>query len=234
MIVLGLSAYVHDSAACLVIDGVLKGNVEEERFNRQKHTAAFPLLSIQYLLQKNGISLSDVDVIAFNWNPWLSLASETLKWLFSPHIAVQVRRLGLSPKNWGSIGNSIRLGKAFEKHFPGEFEGRIEWVDHHIAHAASSYYISPFNRLPAYSLVVDGSGDTASTTLFAINGNKFLKIKSWPISDSLGILYSSVTQFLGLKAHEEGKTMALAAYGENNYKDEFQKILELTGGVSHC
>ncbi len=227
MIVLGISAFVHDAAACLVVDGQLRSNVEEERLNREKHTAAFPVQAIRYVLAEAGLELSDVDVVAFNWNPWHSLRSEALKWLFAPGLALRMLRHRVSPKNWKSIGASLRLRSALERNFPRQFRGRIAWVEHHRAHAASSYYLAPFNRQDALALVVDGHGDEASTTAYSIRGGRFTELRRWPILDSLGILYTAVTQYLGFRPYEEGKTMALASYGHNQRAAAFQKVLRL-------
>lgn len=227
MIVLGISAFVHDSGASLVKDGVLVANVEEERLNRIKHTDAFPVNSINFVLEKAGVQLSDVDLIAFNWNPYKALAAELFKLAIAPIIYFQILRNSRPPKNFRSIAASLRLKKSFEKIYPGEFSGRIVWVDHHLAHAASSYFLSPFNREPADVVVVDGHGENCSTSVFAIQDGKITRKWQAPIWDSLGILYTTFTNFLGFDIYQEGKTMALASFGRDSFRDAFRRIVAL-------
>ncbi len=149
MNVLGISAFVHDSAACLIQNGKIVANVEEERFNRIQHTDAFPVDAINYVLDKGNIQLSDVDVIAFNWNPYKSILAEIVKLFFFPAIYFKILKYNKPPKNFKSIAASLRLKKTLNRNFPKQFKGKIIWVDHHLAHAASSYFVSPFSRQDA-------------------------------------------------------------------------------------
>jgi carbamoyltransferase len=226
--ILGISAFVHDSAACLVVDGRIVANVEEERLDRVKHTRAFPEQAIGYVLDAGGIDLSRVDVIAFNWNPFRSLLAEITKALAFPFQYAKILRHNRPPKNFRSIAASFRLRREIEKRYPGKFRGRIEWVEHHDAHAASSYYLSGQCDAPATVLVADGHGDTCATSLFEANGRTLRKLRSWPILDSLGILYTNFTRFLGFDDHQEGKTMALAAFGTKRLEALFERIIALS------
>ncbi|HEY3307642.1 MAG TPA: carbamoyltransferase C-terminal domain-containing protein [Desulfuromonadaceae bacterium] len=227
MIILGISAFVHDSAACLIKDGVLAANVEEERLNRIKHTEAFPLNAIQFVLKTGKVRLSDVDIIAFNWNPYKAAAAEIFKFIIAPLIYLQILKNSAPPKNIRSILASLRLKRTINKLFPGEFRGRIVWVDHHLAHAASSYYLSPFNRENADVLVVDGHGENCSTSVFSMTNGRFCLQWQAPTWDSLGILYTTFTNFLGFDIYQEGKTMALASFGRNTFSDAFRCIIGL-------
>ena len=227
MIILGLSAFVHDSAACLVRDGRLIANVEEERLNRVKHTDAFPVKAIDFVLQQGGVRLSDVDVIAFNWNPFKAAAAELFKLAIAPLIYFEILRNARPPKNFRSILASIRLKSTINKLYGGQFKGRIIWVDHHLAHAASSYYLSPFNREDADVIVVDGHGENCSTSVFSMENGDFRLKWQAPVWDSLGILYTTFTNFLGFDMYQEGKTMALASFGRDSYREEFGKIIGL-------
>ncbi len=227
MNILGISAFVHDSAACLIQNGTLVANVEEERFNRIKHTDEFPVHAVDYVLAKGGIQLADVDVIAFNWNPYKSLLAEIFKIAIFPTIYLKILKYNKPPKNFRSILASIRLKKTFDELYPHQFKGKMIWVNHHLAHAASSYYLSPFNREDADVIVIDGHGDDCSASVFAVKDNKFKLKQSIPIFDSLGILYTNFTNFLGFNDYQEGKTMALASYGQNTFKEIFQKIIGL-------
>lgn len=227
MVILGLSAFVHDSGACLIVDGKLVANVEEERLDRIKHTCAFPVKAIDFVLRQSGIRLADVDVIAYNWNPYKSACVEAIKLLVAPIIYYQVRKYARPPKNFHSIAASLRLKKTINKFYPGEFCGRIIYVNHHLAHAASSYYLSPFNRQNADVIVADGHGEDCSTSVFSVRDNTFtLKWKA-PIWNSLGILYTTFTNFLGFDSYQEGKTMALAAFGRDSFREQFERIIEL-------
>ncbi|HBG06982.1 MAG: hypothetical protein A2075_09840 [Geobacteraceae bacterium GWC2_58_44] len=225
MIVLGISAFVHDSAASLVKDGVLVANVEEERLNRVKHTDAFPVNSINFVLEKAGVNLSQVDVIAFNWNPYKAAAAEIFKVAVAPIMYLQILRNARPPKNFRSIAASLLLKKSIHKFYPGAFRGRIIWVDHHLAHAASSYYLSPFNREPADVVVVDGHGENCSTSVFDMQDGRFRLKWQAPVWDSLGILYTTFTNFLGFDMYQEGKTMALASFGRDSFRDAFRRII---------
>jgi carbamoyltransferase len=227
VIILGISAFVHDSAACLIKDGELLANVEEERLNRIKHTEAFPVHAIDFVLGEGGVRLCDVDVIAFNWNPYKALVAELFKLVLAPLIYFQILRNSRPPKNFRSIFASLRLKRAINKLYPGEFKGRILWVDHHLAHAASSYYLSPFNREPADLVVVDGHGENCSTSVFSVQADKFQLKWQAPIWDSLGIFYTTFTNFLGFDLYQEGKTMALASFGRDSFREEFRRIVAL-------
>jgi len=227
MNILGLSAFVHDSAACLIKDRCLIANVEEERFNRIKHTNAFPICSIQYVLKAGDIEMSEVDAIAFNWNPYKSLISEMIKFALVPITYCKVYKNSKPPKNIGSIAATFKLRKIISKHFPNQFRGQIIWVDHHLAHVASCYCLSPFSSQNADVLVVDAHGDDCSASVYSVKNQQYSLRWKIPIFNSLGVIYTNFTKFLGFQDYEEGKTMALAAYGRNTFKNEFQSIIQL-------
>ncbi len=225
MRILGITAFIHDSAACLVVNGKLIANVEEERLNRKKHTRDFPAQAIAYLLNHGDLTLSDIDIIAFNWNPKKSLFIEILKLVLAPHIYFQTVWHSASPKNFHSIWSTFGLKRALKKNFKEPFLGKIEWINHHHAHAASTYYLAPFNKSPADILVVDGQGEASATTIFSVSNNCFTVKKQISFINSLGIIYNNFTRFLGFDEHQEGKTMALAAFGKASYRDFFEKLL---------
>lgn len=227
MVILGISAFVHDSAACLIIDGKIVANVEEERLDRIKHSRAFPLQAIDYVLQEGKIHLAEVEVIAYNWNPYKSALTEVIKLVIAPVIYFKILKHARPPKNFRSIAASLRLKKIINRNYPGQFQGRIIFVDHHLAHAASSYYLAPFNREDADIIVADGHGEDCSTSVYTVHNNTFTRQWKAPIWSSLGILYSTFTSFLGFDTYEEGKTMALAAYGRDTFPEPFARILEL-------
>ena len=228
MNILGLSAFVHDSGACLIKNGELIANIEEERFNREKHTDAFPINSINYVLKAGGISLSEIDVISFNWNPWKSFWAEVIKFLFFPTIYLKIQNFHKPPKNFKSIWASFRIRQKINQYFPDAFKGGFHCIEHHLCHAASSYFLSPFKQKNAMVLVVDGHGDDCSATVFRVqDGKHFRKSRTWSFLNSLGILYSNFTRFLGFDEYQDGKTMALASYGKNTYSDYFRQVIAL-------
>ena len=227
MVILGISAFVHDSAACLIIDGKVVANVEEERLNRIKHTSAFPVRAIDFVLKQGKIRLADVDVIAYNWNPYKSAVSEAIKLVIAPIIYYKVLKHARPPKNFRSIAASLRLKNTINKIYQGEFSGRILFINHHLAHAASSYYLSPFNREDADVIVADGHGEDCSTSVYSVRDNTFQLQWRAPIWNSLGILYTTFTNFLGFDNYQEGKTMALASFGRDTFSEAFQQIIQL-------
>lgn len=225
MIILGVSSYHPDASAALVVDGEIVAAVDEERLNRIKHSPGFPELAIKYCLEKARVRLDDVDHIAVSndmrVNLWRKIA-------FS---------LGTFPVNaWpGYFRNYMRqrvmrplniiddLAKRVGGD-PGTIRSRIKRVEHHNAHAASTYYTSPFKESAVLSL--DGSGDFVTSAFSYGNGPSLKRLSQtyWP--NSLGMFYFAVTQYLGF--HEigaEGKVMALASYGKPRYMEEFRKII---------
>lgn len=219
MIIIGLNAYHADAAACLVKDGVVVGAAEEERFRRIKHWAGFPADAIRSCLNEAGLTLRDIDCVAINSNPnanWWRRASYAL-W-HRPDIRLIRDRL----KN-----QSKRLGTADElaRHFPGvPFRGRIERVEHHLAHAASAYFPSPFAE--AVTVSVDGFGDFASAAWGTGRGNALSIDGRAHFPHSLGIFYQALTQYLGFWNYgDEYKVMGLAPYGEPVYVKELAKVV---------
>lgn len=171
--------------------------------------------------------MSAVDVIAFNWNPYKSLIAEIIKFALVPITYYKVYRHAKPPKNFRSIAATFKLRKKIDAHFPDQFKGQIIWVDHHLAHVASCYYLSPFSAQNADVIIIDAHGDDCSASVFSVKDHRLHLLWKIPIFHSLGILYTNFTKFLGFKDFEEGKTMALASYGRDNYKNLFQEIIEL-------
>ncbi len=228
MKILGVSSYHPDASAALLIDGEVFTAVDEERLNRIKHTPGFPEHAIRYCLEKAGIGLEDLDYIAVgndlraNFLRKLSFSIKTFPFSAWPRYLKDYFRQRVSrPMN---IGRDLacRVGADPEK-----IESRIRRVEHHNAHGASTFYASPFER--AAVLTIDGSGDFVTCALSLGEGLALERLEQvyWP--HSLGMLYFSVTQYLGF--HEigaEGKVMALASYGRPRYMDEFRRIVRLT------
>jgi carbamoyltransferase len=174
--------------------------------------------------------MAEVDVVAFNWHPAKSLASELGRILFFPHLYIKTLIHNRPPKHLGTIFASWRLRRHIRRRYPGQFKGSVEWVEHHLAHAASAYYLSGKAGEPATALVVDGHGDDCATSLYRVEGGRFIRLRSWPIWDSLGIIYTNFTHFLGFGAYQEGKTMALASFGTNRLAPVFERVISLQEG----
>lgn len=222
MVIIGINAFHGDSSACLIVDGKLIAAAEEERFIRIKHWAGFPSESIKYCLKVAGLKLSDVNFIAINQNPVSNL---TRKFLYTithfPSYKLILDRLKNRKKRI-SIENKLRID------FPNDFfQGKVEYVDHHLAHLASAHYVSPFTNSVVVS--VDGFGDFASTAWGLGQGNNLNVDERIYFPHSLGIFYMAITQFLGFTTWgDEYKVMGLAPYGKPRYLDEMRNIIKLS------
>ena len=197
MNILGITCFVHDSAACLIKDGKIIANIEEERFNRIQHTDVFPKQSIQYVLNTASLTIDHIDIIAFNWNPVKALVSECLKFLLiTPPAYFKMIKYNKPPKHFKTIFLSFFLKRLIKKQIGKGFRGKVVWVDHHMAHAASAYYLSSFEQ--ADILVVDAFGEYEATTFFKAEAHKIERHR-WILSlHSLGIIYLNFTRFSGL------------------------------------
>lgn len=221
MIILGLNAFHADAAACLVIDGKLIAAAEEERFRRIKHWAGFPKEAMAYCLREAGICLSDVDHIALNQD---ARANFLRKIIYAathrPDLAMLLDRLNNKRKRLG-IAEQLRAA------FPDDtFQGAVHAVEHHYAHLASAFYVSPFENAVAVS--VDGFGDFASTAWGLGGGGKLNMDGKVHFPHSLGIFYQALTQYLGfLHYGDEYKIMGLAPYGDPAYLPQMRDIVRL-------
>ena len=222
MIILGINN-MHDASAVLVIDGRIVAAAEEERFTRIKHAKGFPVNAMRFCLAYAGIKIDDVDIVCASWKPWnlrirATLALKSI--LKSPDIfkAKTSRGIGQMQNEWAEL---FTLRGLVETYF-GKGKYKIEYVDHHLAHAASAFLCSPFER--AAILTVDGAGEADTTVLWIGEGTGIEKLKVVKLPHSLGQFYSSVTAFLGFKAQsDEYKVMGLASYGEPAYADYLSK-----------
>ena len=219
MYTLGISCYYHDSAAAVLKDGKIVAAVEEERFSRIKFDDGFPKLAIDWCLQEAGISAENIDSIAFYDKPVLKFER-----LLDNYIGVAPRGLSsfldVIPK-W--IHKRLWVKDEISKHLKG-FKGEIIFPEHHISHAAHTFFTSPFNE--AAILTVDGVGEW-STTTFGTGKDTDIKLINdirWP--HSVGLFYSAFTYFLGFKVNEgEYKLMGLSSYGKPKYYDKIMSEL---------
>jgi carbamoyltransferase len=225
--ILGLNAYHGDSSACLLKDGVLIAACEEERFRRIKHWAGFPSEAIKFCLQHAGITLADLAHVAINSDPkanaWAKLAfalrSRPPWQLLMDRLRNQSKRLGLQAE-FDSIDSAHR------------FTGQVHRIEHHLAHLASAFDCSPFERATVIS--VDGFGDFASGA-FGFADEHGIHVRGRVLyPHSLGAFYQAMTQYLGFPNYgDEYKVMGLAPYGEAKYLDAMRKLVHLQDDGSY-
>jgi len=216
--VLGISAYYHDSAACLVVDGQIVAAAQEEWFTRIKHDSRFPIHAVQYCLDYGEVALRDIDSIVFYEKPFLKFER-----LFETYLA-------FAPQGFKSFAESLPVWlqeKLFQKsvianvlkqHLGKDIEWteRLAFSEHHLSHAASAFFPSPFEE--AAVLTMDGVGEWTTTSLAIGKGSELLVNKEIHFPHSLGLLYSAFTYYTGFKVNSgEYKVMGLAPYGEPKY-----------------
>jgi len=225
--ILGISAFYHDSAAALIVDGEIIAAAQEERFTRKKHDPSYPVNAIDYCLSEAGISLDQVDYIAFYDKPFLKFER-----LLETYVA-------FAPKGFQSFRMSMPIWlreklflkdmlikeiKKVDKNFD---DSKLMFGEHHFSHAASAFYASPFER--AVVLTLDGVGEWATTTVAIGKGHELNIVKEIHFPHSLGLLYSAFTYYTGFRVNSgEYKVMGLAPYGEPKYKDLIlDKLIDL-------
>ncbi len=223
--ILGISAFYHDSAAALLIDGKIIAAAQEERFTRKKHDPSYPFHSIKFVLEEAGLKLNQVDQIVFYEKPFLKFER-----LLETYLA-------FAPKGFTSFLMSMPVWlreKLFQKKFifdqlkknDKNFNDidKISFSEHHFSHAASAFYPSPFEE--AVIVTLDGVGEWATTTLAVGKSNKITMLKEIYFPHSIGLLYSAFTYYTGFKVNSgEYKVMGLAPYGEPKYADIIFKEL---------
>lgn len=216
--VLGINCFSHDTAAALLVDGIPVAFVEEERLNRDKHTKAFPDRAIAFCLERAGITMKDVDVVAFAHRAGRDFAIGAVD---------AVRRV--APKRLAAQAyvdaNLVRKERSFARRHG--YRGRVEHVGHHVAHAAGTFYASGFDE--AAVLTLDRGGDFLSTTLGRGRDTRLFVDHEIRNPDSLGEVYTAVTWFLGFLPNcDEGKVMGLAPYGRPVLAEDFRDLIRLT------
>ena len=222
MLILGIHGYAHDSSAALIDGGRIIAAAEEERFTRKKHTGEFPLEAIRYCLREAGASLPDIKHVAFSSDAALQLRKRLVYGLRHFPKSFSFRR------HSGTLFLPFFLKRKLKSFFPeiSKADFKLHFVNHHLAHAASTFLVSPFER--AAILTVDGSGEWATTVLSVGEGNQIKAFEAVNYPHSLGFLYGAVTQFLGFRhSYDEGKVMALAAYGEPGLRGEFKRLIQI-------
>ncbi|MDE0814872.1 MAG: carbamoyltransferase [Alphaproteobacteria bacterium] len=233
MKILGVSAFYHDSAAALVVDGEVVSAAQEERFTRKKQDAAFPDNAIEYCLNAGGANLCDMDAVVFYDKPFLKFER-----LLETYLA-------FTPRGYKSFAMAIPIWlkeKLFQKDvlrkaFMGfdenfDWQNKLLFSEHHMSHAASAFYPSPYEE--AVVLTMDGVGEWATTSVAIGKGKDLKVVKEIHFPHSLGLLYSALTYYIGFKVNSgEYKVMGLAPYGEPIYADLIlDKLVDLKGDGS--
>lgn len=211
MNILGLSAFYHDSAACLIQDGKITAAAQEERFSRKKHDHRFPVGAIEYCLKEGGITPAQLDYVAFYDKPWIKFERLLETYLaFAPSgIASFLKSMPL----W--LKEKLWMGETIKKQLQG-YEGEITYPEHHQSHVASAFFPSPFDR--AAILTLDGVGEWATASWGSGQGNKVDIKREMLFPHSLGLLYTAFTYYTGFRVNSgEYKVMGLAPYGQPKY-----------------
>ena len=225
--ILGISAFYHDSAAALVVDGEVIAAAQEERFTRRKHDPSYPSCSIDYVLSEAGLTLDKVGHVVFYDKPFLKF--ERLLETYVAFAPKGLKQFSMAMPVWLREklflkGQLIKNLKKLDKEFDAE---RLLFGEHHFSHAASAFYPSPFEE--AVVLTLDGVGEWATSTVSIGKGNKLEIVKEIHFPHSLGLLYSAFTYYTGFRVNSgEYKVMGLAPYGEPKYKDLIlSKLIDL-------
>src|SRR5215216_1237123 len=212
MYILGISAYYHDSAACLVRDGEVLAAAQEERFTRRKHDHRYPAHAVEFCLKRAGISAAELDYVAFYDKPLLKF--ERLLETYIDYAPRGLRSFLLAMPLWLREKLWIREQVSQE----AGFAGKVLFTEHHESHAASAFFPSPFES--AAVLTIDGVGEWATATYGKGEGNTLTLLGQLEFPHSLGLLYSAFTYYCGFRVNSgEYKLMGLAPYGQPVYRD---------------
>jgi len=225
MRILGISAFYHDSAAALIRDGEIVAAAQEERFTRKKHDSGFPSHAVEYCLAEEGAKLRDVDFVVFYDKPFLKF--ERLMETYIAFAPRGIRSFAMAIPLW--VREKLFQRKLLDEALTGidsgfHSDGRMLFTEHHLSHAASAFFPSPFPE--ALILTMDGVGEWATTTAARGSGNQLEILREIRFPHSLGLLYSAFTYYTGFKVNSgEYKLMGLAPYGQPKYKDTITKNL---------
>ena len=218
MYILGISAFYHDSAACIVKDGEILAAAQEERFTRKKHDHRFPAEAIKFCLNYAGIKASDLSYVAFYDKPFLKF--ERLLETYFAYAPKGLKSFVKAMPLW--IKEKLWIKEVIKREL--NYEGEILFTEHHQSHAASAFFPSPFNE--AAILTVDGVGEWTTTSYGVGKGNNIYLHADIHFPHSLGLLYSAFTYYTGFRVNSgEYKVMGLAPYGEPKYIDLIYKEL---------
>jgi carbamoyltransferase len=219
--VLGLNCYKHDSAACLLLDGVLAGAAEEERFTRRKHDYSLPLKTISFLLSDAGLSPSDIGHVAYYMKP-SQVMRETVRMV--PRYWTKRGALGFFAIQTAGARRMAGVPDMLREHFGDGFRPAFHFIEHHVAHAWSAWYGAGCRDTAI--LTLDGSGERHSGMLGEIRSGRLSRFSTTRLPHSTGLFYSALTAYLGFRPDsDEYKVMGLASYGRPVHADLFRRIL---------
>jgi carbamoyltransferase len=231
MYILGLSCFYHDSSAALIKDGKVVAAAQEERFSRKKHDINFPILSAEYCLKSQNISIDDVDYIAFYEKPFLKF--ERLLYQHLQKFPKTYKIFLASTPSW--INEKLRIVKIIRKNL--KYKKDVLFIEHHMAHAAGSFFMSPFKK--SAILTVDGVGEWTTTAYGTGVDRKIELLKEIKFPHSIGLLYSTITAYLGFSVNNsEYKVMGLSPYGDmdkktNPYFEKLRKVIDIKSDGSY-
>ncbi len=216
MIILGLNIFHADSSAALIVNEKLTSAIEEERFTKIKHYSGLPINSIQHCLNSADINISEVDIIAVNYNSKYNFFQKAFFSLKNFNFSIINKIISIKKKN--------NLKNILEEALNKKISAKIVYVPHHISHISSSYYLSGLEE--AIGLTVDGSGDFSTSESYILENNSVNIIEKVFYPDSLGIFYQTFTQYLGFQNYgDEYKVMGLSSYGKPKYLNKIKKII---------
>ncbi len=212
MNILGLSAFYHDSAACLVRDGEIIAAAQEERFTRKKHDASFPEQAVRYCLRESGLNVNELDYVTFYEKPFLKF--DRILHTYLAYAPVGLRSFLMAIPLW--IRERIWMKELIRRELG--YVCKVLFPEHHESHAASAFFPSPFSE--AAFLTCDGVGEWTTTSYGVGRGNQIQMLAELRFPHSLGLLYSAFTYFTGFRVNSgEYKLMGLAPYGQPKYRD---------------
>lgn len=227
MRILGISGLYHDSAAALVVDGRIEAAAQEERFTRKKHDAEFPRHAVEYCLSVSGCGLEELDAVVFYDKPFIKFERLLETYLSFAPVGFTSFRMAMPLWLREKLFQKQIIAKELKKLSANFDVGKLLFTEHHLSHAASAFYPSPFEE--AAVLTMDGVGEWATMTLAIGRGNDLKVHKELHFPHSLGLLYSAVTYYIGFKVNSgEYKVMGLAPYGEPRFaKLMLEKLVDL-------
>jgi carbamoyltransferase len=229
MLILGLNMFHADASAAIVVDGEVKFAIAEERLNRRKHFGGFPALAVKACLDAVGARISDIEHVAVGQDSDANLSQKVQYAFANPAKILNFIRLRQRKESMRDVRSL--LAKALDAD-PAQLRFQEHHLEHHIAHIASAYYCSPWEKAAGFSY--DGSGDFVSTMMACCEGSEIEVLDRVFLPHSLGSVYTMICEFIGYSQYgDEGKVMGLAPYGKSTYRDEISKIVAPKNGGFH-
>jgi carbamoyltransferase len=229
MLILGLNMFHADASAAIVVDGEVKFAIAEERLNRRKHFGGFPALAVKACLDAVGARISDIEHVAVGQDSDANLSQKVQYAFANPAKILNFIRLRQRKESMRDVRSL--LAKALDAD-PAQLRFQEHHLEHHIAHIASAYYCSPWEKAAGFSY--DGSGDFVSTMMARCEGSEIEVLDRVFLPHSLGSVYTMICEFIGYSQYgDEGKVMGLAPYGKSTYRDEISKIVAPKNGGFH-